>query len=90
MAEQKPEYRLEFVLTYDCGKSITFSGSSDDPLVALLASREILNLNSSMVGNRVYDEKLVSVNVYKDGESLDKKDLGEEIRRYHESKRTQR
>ena len=90
MTEQKPEYKLEFVLTYDSGKGITFSGSSDDPLVALVASREILNLNNSMVSNRRHDETLVSVNVYKDGKPLDKRDFSEEIRLYNESKRTER
>ena len=89
MTEQKPEYKLEFVLTYDSGRSITFSGSSDDPLVAWRASMEILNLNNSMVSTRRYDDTLVSVNVYKDGKPLDKKDLVEEMRRYNESKRMQ-
>jgi len=84
------EYKLEFTLTYDRGRSFTFTGSSDDPWVIWLASREIPALNNIMVSNRVYDKKLVSVNLYKDGKPLDRGDLGEEIRHYNESRRTQK
>ncbi len=86
MSEKKPEYTLEFVLRYDRGRSITFTGSSDDPLLAYLASEEILHLNCSMVSNRVYDGRPVSVKLYH-GEPLNERELSEEIERYYESER---
>ena len=91
MTEQKPVYTLEFVLNYDHGgnseKSFKFSGSSEDPWVTWLASLTIQKLNNSLISNRLYDRSLVSVEIYKNGQAIDQKDLGEEILRYHESKK---
>ena len=90
MTEPKPQYALEFVLTYDKEKSFTFSGSSDDPWATWLASTEILRLNNHLIGNRVNDETPVGVTISRDGRPLEKSELVEEIRRYHESKRRER
>lgn len=86
MAEKKPEYTLEFVLTYEvCGKkAITFTGSSDDPEIILLASNEIKNLNSSMMGSRIYQ---ITTEVYKNSLSLSKNGLLQEVKRYLDSKK---
>jgi len=84
MTEQKPEYKLEFVLTYDRGKSVTFSGSSDDLWAAWLASQEIPNLNNSIVSDRVSDRTEVTVNIYKDGRSLSRSDLTDEIHKHYQ------
>ena len=91
MTAQKPVYTLEFILNYDRGenreKSFKFSGSSEDPWVTWLASMTIQRLNRSLISDILYDNSLVLLNVYKDGQTIDQKDLGEEILRYHESKK---
>lgn len=91
MTEQKPVYTLEFVLNYDRGenseKSFKFSGSSEDPWVTWLASMTIQKLSNSPLSNLLYDRSLVSVEIYKNDQAINQKDLGEEILRYHESKK---
>ena len=83
MVEHKPQYSLDFVLMYDEGRSVTFTASTDDPWIAWLASQEISHLNSSLVSNRVYDQKKVTVNLYKDGQPFDQSTLAEEIRMWY-------
>ena len=91
MTEQKPVYTLEFILNYDPGenreKSFKFSGSSEDPWLTWLASMTIQKLSNSPLSNILYDRSLVSVVIYRNGQAIDQKDLGEEILRYHESKK---
>ncbi|MDP3640134.1 MAG: hypothetical protein Q8R53_02945, partial [Nanoarchaeota archaeon] len=78
MAEQHPQYSLEVILNYDEG-SLTFTASSDNPLVVLHASLEMPNLNGGWENG--YDARKVVVTLYKDGQPLERSALASEVTR---------
>ena len=89
MAEQNPHYSLEFILEYDQG-SLTFNASSDNPWVLWCAAGEIEHLNRSTVSNHVHNGRKVVVAIYKDGQTLERGALGEEIKQYADKKRQEK